>query len=351
MKKLSKPVITAIAAFAIFSTAVAGAKDTDYNPVTGEPKCSECHTQDKRYSIDYTRDSTCAGCHGPGLSGKYLDINDRHRASAFPPASAVAKDFEKHTAGRVDVAKAPSEEAVTFTAKKRRASRKTLQELKSMVLIPAGEFTMGADDWWPKSQPEHKRKINAFYMDKYEVANIRYKTFVDATGKNAPDHWPGGKIAEGREDHPVVFVTWSEADAFCKWEGKRLPTEAEWEKAARGADKRAFPWGDKFSKYKANTPQLGLEDTMPVGSFDDGKSPYGVYDLAGNVWEWTDDWFKPYPGNKHPDENYGEKFKVLRGGSWYDCTYYKCGISSPSYNKIFFNPQTKNNNFGFRCAK
>ena len=90
---------------------------------------------------------------------------------------------------------------------------------------------------------------------------------------------------------------------------------------------------------------------MPVGSFENGKSPYGVYDMAGNVWEWTADWFKPYPMNTHPDENYGEKYRVVRGGSWYDCTYYRCGISAPSYNRIFFNPNTRNNNFGFRCAK
>ena len=90
--------------------------------------------------------------------------------------------------------------------------------------------------------------------------------------------------------------------------------------------------------------------TLPVGSFADGVSPYGIHDMAGNVFEWLGDWFIPYPGNKHPDENYGELYKVVRGGSWYDCTYYKCGISAPTYNRIFFNPYTLNNNFGFRCA-
>lgn len=307
------------------------ASPSDYDPVTGEPDCIKCHTSDRRYSIDYTRDDTCIECHGPGLSQKYIDINDRYRHGS--------KETEEYVV------------AANAAEKKSAPKKKSVKAPKDMALIPAGEFTMGSNDWWPKSQPEHKRQVDAFYMDKFEVTNKRYKSFVDAMGRPAPDHWPGGTIPPGREDHPVVYVSWEDARDFCKWEGKRLPAEAEWEKAARGADKRAFPWGDKFEKEKGNTPQLGNEDTMPVGSFENGKSPYGIYDMAGNAWEWVDDWFKPYPGNTHSDENYGEKYKVLRGGSWYDCTYYKCGISAPAYNRIFFNPQTKNNNFGFRCAK
>ncbi|MBI5344273.1 MAG: SUMF1/EgtB/PvdO family nonheme iron enzyme [Deltaproteobacteria bacterium] len=227
----------------------------------------------------------------------------------------------------------------------------TIEEMRAMAFIPAGEFTMGSDNWWPKSQPEHKRSLDAFYIDRYEVTNLRYKAFTEKTGRPLPDNWKNGIIPQGMEAHPVVYVSWNDADEFCRWEGRRLPKEAEWEKAARGADKRTFPWGDKFSRDKANTPQLGLGHTMPVGSFEDGVSPYGVHDMAGNVWEWVEDWFKAYPGNNHPDENYGERFKSVRGGSWYDCTYYKCGISAPAYNRIFFHPVTKNNNFGFRCAK
>lgn len=313
----------------IFILNPAYAGPDDYDPVSGEPKCTKCHTPDRRYSIDYTRDETCSECHSPGLSGKYTDINGRYRAHE---ALAAAQDPGKQS-------------------RKKETSKKGHDTYKDMAFVPAGEFTMGSNDWWPKSQPEHKRSLEAFYIDKYEVTNKRYKTFVDATKRKSPDHWIGGKIPEGKEDHPVIFVSWEDAEAFCKWEGKRLPAEAEWEKAARGTEKRAFPWGDQFSKDKGNTPQYGHGDTMPVGSFEEGKSPYGAYDMAGNAWEWVEDWFKPYPGNTHPDENYGEKYKVLRGGSWYDCTYYKCGISAPTYNRIFFNPSTKNNNFGFRCAK
>ena len=333
--------LTPVAAFVlVFSFAQARAHQSDYDPVTGEPKCAECHTPDKRYSIDYTRDETCAGCHGPGLSDKYVEMNGRYEGGVNA-AHLLAKN-------------SPADEARELKhvrGLKKAARKKSMAELKEMIAVPAGEFTMGSNDWWPKSQPEHKRTTKAFRIDKYEVANIRYKAFVDATGRHAPDHWIGGNIPQGMEEHPVVFVTWPDADAFCKWEGRRLPTEAEWEKTARSADKRTFPWGNKFDKYKGNTPQLGLEHTMPVGSFEEGKSPYGAYDMAGNAWEWVADWFQPYPSNTHPDENYGEKYKVVRGGSWYDCTYYKCGISAPSFNRIFFHPGSRNSYFGFRCAR
>ncbi|MFQ5442308.1 MAG: formylglycine-generating enzyme family protein [Thermodesulfobacteriota bacterium] len=315
---------------AILTAAAAFASPDDYDPVTGEPKCMECHRPDKKYSIDYSREPACFECHGPGLSDSYIAINKRYRvkeSGGEKPLPLYAK------------------------ASKKTASKKDHGKLKDMAYVPGGEFTMGSDDWWPKVQPAHIRNLKGFYIDKFEVTNARYKAFVDATKARPPLNWPGGEIPEGRKKHPVSFVTWYDADAFCRWEGKRLPTDAEWEKAARGTDKRAFPWGNKFHKDKANTPQYGYGGTLPVGSFPEGVSPYGVYDMAGNVWEWTSSWMEPYPGNTHPDENYGKRFKVLKGGSWYDCTYYKCGISAPSYNRVFFNPKTSNNNFGFRCAK
>lgn len=306
------------------------ASERDYDRVTGEPKCINCHSGDKRPSIDYTRDTSCFECHGPYLSEKFISIDSRYDKGLITYQSIRAH---------------------ASNSKETNAKDKDASSGDNMIYIPAGEFTMGSNEWWPKCQPEHKRVLNAFYIDRFEVTNKRYMRFVNAAKKAPPANWINGKYPKGRAGHPVVFVSWYDANDFCKWEGKRLPTEAEWEKAARGTDKRTFPWGDKFDAKKGNTPQYGKNDTMPVGSFENGKSPYGVYDMAGNVWEWTDDWFKPYPGNTHPDENYGEKYKVLRGGSWYDCTYYKCGISAPTYNRIFFNPMTMNNNFGFRCAK
>ncbi|MBI5234499.1 MAG: formylglycine-generating enzyme family protein [Deltaproteobacteria bacterium] len=316
-----------------------GLDNPDYDPMTGEPKCLKCHTADRSLSIDYMREESCYNCHEPGLSENYLSIHNRYIYSENP-------DTEK-----TEGSKPPARTEILLAAKTKKETVKKTKPPEDMAAVPAGEFTMGADDWWPKSQPAHKINLKAFYIDRYEVTNKRYKTFVSATGAPAPSHWPDGVIPKDREDHPVVFVSWFDASAFCKWEGKRLPTEAEWEKAARGADKRIFPWGDKFSKDKANTPQYGRNDTMPVGSFEQGKSPYKAYDMAGNAWEWVEDWFQPYPDNTHPDENYGEKYKVLRGGSWYDCTYYKCGISAPSFNRIFFHPSSRNSYFGFRCAR
>ncbi|OGQ56242.1 MAG: hypothetical protein A3J24_02830 [Deltaproteobacteria bacterium RIFCSPLOWO2_02_FULL_53_8] len=347
---LRRAVASAALLFFVSASLLYAATD-DYDKLTGEPNCIKCHTPERRYSIDYTRDETCTECHGAGVSDKYNAINSRfieHFAEngtgpkADVPVGSVGAEAKPAEA---EVDKSPSQKSAPKVAKD------SLAEMRAMALVPAGEFTMGSDEWWPKSQPKHKRKLKAFYMDKYEVTNIRYSAFVAATGYKLPESWVGGRIPKGKEYHPVVFVDWNDADAFCKWEGKRLPAEAEWEKAARGTDARAFPWGDKFAKEKGNTPQYDNKDTMPVGSFENGKSPYGIYDMAGNVWEWTADWFSPYPGNKHPDENYGTRFKSVRGGSWYDCTYYKCGISAPTYNRIFFHPKTKNNNFGIRCAK
>ncbi len=315
----------------------------DYDLDTGEPRCAKCHNGDKKYSIDYTREPSCFSCHGPGLSERYINVNKKYR-------DYEGKDAWKHAGAEPVILAKAATEAPPKKVSAKKALHKKVEKRKDMIYVPAGTFTKGSNDWWPKVQPEHKKFVKGFYIDKYEVTVERYDAFVRATGHGYPTNWVNGQIPEAKAGHPVTYVSWSDADAFCRWDGKRLPTEDEWEKAARGTDGRAFPWGDRFSRKKANTPQLGFGNTMPVGSFPEGVSPYGVHDMAGNAWEWVDNWFKPYPGNKHPDENYGERFKVLRGGSWYDCTYYKCGISAPSYNRIFFDPRTRNNNFGFRCA-
>jgi formylglycine-generating enzyme required for sulfatase activity len=241
---------------------------------------------------------------------------------------------------------------------------------QKMVLIPAGEFVMGNNGRGttdgpgdPDETPVHRVFVDAFYIDQYETTNSMYQEFVRATSRHSPKHWKGKSYPEGKANHPVVYVDWYDANAFCQWAKKRLPTEEEWEKAARGTDGRIFPWGSAYSNDRANTPQywlakgvsednLGLKGgTLPVGSFENGKSRYGLYDMAGNVYEWTSSWYLPYPGNKVWNIHYGNKNKVLRGGSWYDCLSYGCGLSAPTYNRSRFSPEIKNMGFGFRCAK
>jgi formylglycine-generating enzyme required for sulfatase activity len=242
----------------------------------------------------------------------------------------------------------PSDATQVADQEKQTGARPTSGE---MVTIPAGSFIMGTNQRLPDEGPEHTVTLKEYRIDRYEVANAQYKRFVDATRRQPPDYWKNGRYPKGKSRHPVTYVSWYDATAYCHWDGKRLPTDEEWEKAARGPHGRTFPWGDEFDKHKANVPALGIGDTTPVGSFETGKSYYGLYDMSGNVWEWTGSWYKPYPGNRHPTENYGEKYRVLKGGSWFDCSFYKCGISAPSYNRSFFIPETKNASFGFRCAK
>jgi len=225
-----------------------------------------------------------------------------------------------------------------------------------MVVIPAGRFIRGTNDRLPDEGPQHTVNVAAFKIDVYEVTNLQYKTFIDATGRRSPDHFRNRTFPAGKTDHPVTFVTWNDAADYCEWAGKRLPSDVEWEKAARGTDGRFFPWGNEFDVRKANTPVRWLAlkqtgDTTPVGAFQAGASPYGVYDVTGNVWEWTASWYQPYPGNKTASEAYGERYKTLKGGSWFDCSFYKCGLSAPVYNRAFFARKTKNDTIGFRCAK
>jgi formylglycine-generating enzyme required for sulfatase activity len=221
----------------------------------------------------------------------------------------------------------------------------------SMAYVPAGEFIMGSNERWDDEAPEHISTTNAFFIDLNEVSNTDYKVFVDATQRIHPFHWPEGNLPLGKEDHPVVYVSWFDANEYCSWAGKRLPTEKEWEKAARGEEGLIYPWGNEWSLDKSNNPYKNSTGTEPVGSYPEGRSPYGLFDISGNVWEWVASHYLPHPGNPVTRAEYGTDKRVLKGGSWFDCLSYGCGLSAPTFNRSFFTPEVKNNSFGFRCAK
>jgi len=196
---------------------------------------------------------------------------------------------------------------------------------KEMVYIPAGEFLMG----------EEKRPVYvaAFYIDRYPVTNAEYKRFVDATGYPCPPTWVHGTYPAGKDDHPVTQVNWDDATAYAKWAGKRLPSDEEWEKAARGTDGRIYPWGNEWDKERANTCETKSFDTTPVGKFSpQGDSPYGVADMAGNVWEWV-------------QGSGGKVLQPLRGGTW-DSTHDTAACTA----RMRYTPRRRNDYIGFRCA-
>ncbi len=233
-------------------------------------------------------------------------------------------------------------------------------DLKDMIKIPAGEFIMGISEadvlkvcsvvngmakYLDNATPSRKVNLPEYYIDKYEVTNEQYKRFIDATGHKAPSNWDGNNFPKKLAKHPVTWVTWEDAGAYAKWAGKRLPTEAEWEKAARGTDGRLFPWGNKYKRKRANTDEARKGKTTKVGSFKKGVSPYGVHDMAGNVWEWTSDFYQAYPGSTCKDEFFGKERYVLRGGSFLDLKY-----DALTFVRSKFTPVTDDENVGFRCV-
>jgi formylglycine-generating enzyme required for sulfatase activity len=223
----------------------------------------------------------------------------------------------------------------------------------SMAVVPAGEFTMGSATGDDDERPAHQVYVAAFSMDKYQVSVGQYAKFLEATSQAAPPDWSVMNKSR-HQTRPVVNVDWADADAYCKWAGKRLPTEAEWEKAARGTDGRVYPWGNEYpTRFHANSGNDKWSNhwvVVPVGSLEDGKSPYGIYDMAGNVWEWVSDWYaadyyKTGP-SKNPTGPPTGGYKVIRGGSW---------GSGPdglrSADRETHLPSFRGFGTGFRCAK
>lgn len=234
------------------------------------------------------------------------------------------------------------------------------REMGAMIAIPAGEFTMGllpADivrlaehfriyrSWFRREQPPHRVWLPSFRIDMFEVTNQQYREVVRATGHPPPTDWAGLDYLPGRDNHPVVNVSREDAVVFCQWAGKRLPTEQEWEKAARGGTPQAFPWGDNIAVGYANTVEVGRWDTVPVGSFPLDRSPYGVMDMAGNVSEWVADDYRPYPGLATPFGKLdAERVGIGRGGNWHTSLLYARATNRfPAHSHG--HPEQ-----GFRCA-
>jgi formylglycine-generating enzyme required for sulfatase activity len=198
------------------------------------------------------------------------------------------------------------------------------------VRVPAGEFLMGSDpardeDARDNEQPQHRVHVSEFYIGKYPVTNAQYAAFVEATKREVPEHWKRGRIPSGKKPHPVVNVSWRDAVAFCGWlgqetgQGFRLPTEAEWEKAARGTDGRIYPWGDGPPTAELCNFDGNVDDTTPVGRYSpQGDSPCGCADMAGNVWEWTQSLYRGYPYDPVDgrEDLEAEGRRVVRGGSF-----------------------------------
>jgi formylglycine-generating enzyme required for sulfatase activity len=225
-----------------------------------------------------------------------------------------------------------------------------------MVLVPAGEFVMGSDKGDDDEQPIHRAFLDSFYLDKFEVTNGRFAKFVEAVQIEPPWGFKDKDTPVTDADRPVRWVNWMDAMGYCLWAGKRLPTEAEWEKSARGADGRPYPWGSDLptpAHAVFGLKEGGADTISPIGNRDKGKSPYGVHDLAGNLYEWVMDWYaddyyanfskNPAINPRGPSEGTA---KVQRGGSY---------INSPYRLRSSFrtkgDPTEQDPNVGFRCAQ
>ena len=220
-----------------------------------------------------------------------------------------------------------------------------------MILVPAGRIRIGTNTpGRPGENPEHVVELKAFYIDKHEVTNLQYKEFIEVIGHRAPPHWRNRTFPEARlADHPVVDASWDDAAKYAAWTGKRLPTEAEWERAALGDGRDEYPWGK--SSPSADYTNFDNPDgkTTAVGKFPRGKSGFGVWDMCGNVGEWVNDWYDAQYYQESPDSDpegpASGNQRVYRGGG-----YQGNRMDVRGKTRLFAMPSASNDYIGFRCA-
>jgi iron(II)-dependent oxidoreductase len=295
-----------------------------------------------------------------------------------PPAITVLRDAAKSKdlalarAAYTALVRMHASDGVAAPKEEKPGRIRNEKDGSEMVLVSAGTFLYGSrvDDKeaYSHEKPQQSLSLLDFYIDVYPVTNDQYCKFLNEMGPdcNIMERWIAlsfyGKekcrirqnrgiygIENGFAKYPVIYVSWSGADEYAKWSGKRLPSEVEWEKAARGTDGRKYPWGNDFIKDRCNSLENGLRHTTEVTKYTNGKSPYGCYDMAGNVWEWCTDWYsedndksKVKDIQKGPEKG---EFRVLRGGSWDD---YPQSLHCADRN--WNAPDARNNRLGFRCV-
>ena len=294
-----------------------------------------------------------------------MNDDQQHRGKSIVrvPGSGLTVARASLVKRGLDLTKQPSEVMVWET------------DGSEMVYIPEGEFPMGITEEEPRrwqqefgggdlerfidSTPCHRVYLDAFYIGRYPVTKAQYARFVQGTDHPvpftgfdwvSPDTWNRKVPPPREENHPVVGVSWDDAHAYCEWAGLRLPTEAEWEKAAvwdaKAGRKRVYPWGDEWDARRCNCSEGGKGGTTPVAFYSPaGDSSYGCADMAGNVWEWVADWLGDYPSGRqtNPTGPASGRFRVLRGGSWIG--------SSSGANRLYWFPDFGNDLDGFRCAR
>jgi len=235
-----------------------------------------------------------------------------------------------------------------------------------MVRIPSGPFIMGSDEvgtdenkgelgnkkpFYLDEHPQRMLSIPEYFIDRFEVTNEGYARFIQEKRRNPPKYWGGSTYKTGEALLPVVEVNWYESRDYCRWLGKRLPTEAEWEKAARGPNGNIYVWGNEFDATKGNVSAGSHGSIMMIGRFSHDKSAYDVYDLNGNVMEWTADWYKPFPGGDYQSDDFGEQFKVAKGDAFGDSGHYALSIFSRLPYRQNVVPEARLPFLGFRCVK